>query len=177
MNILDFTDSPNQMDDSISTKAYFKAIDIKTVKLREEINQLERLRSVIPTWSVEEPIDKVKVPSTNGKKVIGVYKIIYRPTDEVVSIGQGVVNARRGRHVSVFKHSVKEGYACDITHEGGATSGSEVAQKMYKEDSNLDNWYFSWCNTKSKPLANQLETELQNQINPRFNASHMAGNN
>ena len=40
-----------------------------------------------------------------------------------------------------------------ITHSGGSTSGSVVAQKMFKHDSNLDNWLFSWCETKEKTLA------------------------
>ena len=89
-----------------------------------------------------------------------------------MSIGQGNVSGRRTRHLSVFRNNGQ-----DITHSGGSTSGSVVAQKMFRHDSNLNNWAFSWCETKEKTLASQYEYELQQEMLPPFNGLHMGGNN
>ena len=165
MNILDFTDSKPSKQ---SSTAYQNAIDIKRIQLKESLKQLDILENKVPVWSDITLMDNASVPTGT----IGVYKIIYEPTMEVMSIGQGNISGRRGRHLSVFKNNGQ-----DITHSGGSTSGSVVAQKMFKHDSNLDNWLFSWCETKEKTLASQYEFELQQEMLPPFNGLHMGGNN
>ena len=165
MNILDFTEPRKESSDK---PAYIRAIAIKRQQLKESLRQLDVLESKVPTWSDVTPMDNASVPSGT----IGVYKIIHVPTDKVMSIGQGNVANRKGRHLSVFKNGGR-----DITHKGGSTSGSVVAQKMFRHDSNLDNWSFSWCETKEKTLASQYEFELQQEMLPPFNGLHMGGNN
>ena len=167
MNIMDFTDKRvNKHDDD--TVAYEKAIEKKREQLLKSIKRLDKLKNVKPAWSEVEQMDKASVPT----KTIGVYKIIYKPTGEVMSIGQGNVSGRRTRHLSVFKNKGR-----DIIHSGGSTSGSVVGQKMYRHDDNLNNWLFSFCDCKEKTLASQFECELQHQILPQFNGLHMGGNN
>ena len=166
MSILQFTDAePVEIDD---LPAYIRAIEIKRQQLKESLRQLDVLEKKVPVWSDVTLMSEALVPTGT----IGVYKIIYKPTMEVMSIGQGNVSGRRTRHLSVFKNNGQ-----DITHSGGSTSGSVVAQKMFKHDSNLDNWLFSWCETKEKTLASQYEFELQQEILPPFNGLHMGGNN
>ena len=165
MNILDFTEPRKESSDK---PAYIRAIAIKRQQLKESLRQLDVLENKVPTWSDVVRMDDARVPGGT----IGVYKIIYKPTMKVMSIGQGNVKGRRGRHLSVFKNGGK-----DITHIGGSTSGSVVAQKMFRHDSNLDNWLFSWCETKEKTLASQYEFELQQEMLPPFNGLHMGGNN
>ena len=153
MNILDFTEPSKESPDK---PAYIRAISIKRQQLKESLRQLDVLEK------------NASVPTGT----IGVYKIIHIPTDKVMSIGQGNVSGRRTRHLSVFKNNGQ-----DITHSGGSTSGSVVAQKMFRHDSNLNNWAFSWCETKEKTLASQYEYELQQEMLPPFNGLHMGGNN
>ena len=166
MNILDFTDVKVVEVDDLS--AYNRAIDKKEKEIKESLVNLGKERNKKPVWSLPKPIEVAKVPSGT----IGVYKIIHRPTDEVMSIGQGNVGNRKGRHKSVFLNDGK-----DITHKGGTTSGSVTAQKMYRHDNDLSNWYFSYCSMGEKTLANAFEDELQQDLRPPFNALHMGGNN
>ena len=165
MNILDFTEPSKESPDK---PAYIRAISIKRQQLKESLRQLDVLENKVPTWSDVTLMKNASVPTGT----IGVYKIIHIPTDKVMSIGQGNVSGRRTRHLSVFRNNGQ-----DITHSGGSTSGSVVAQKMFRHDSNLNNWAFSWCETKEKTLASQYEFELQQEILPPFNGLHMGGNN
>ena len=48
---------------------------------------------------------------------------------------------------------------------------------MYRYDSNIDNWMFSWCDAKSKAIASEYERLLQQVENPNFNNVSMGGNN
>ena len=174
MNIYNFVNTNNNstssfiLEEKVDVQTYKKAVQKNKIKLQESLAKLEVIENNIPVWSEPEPITSAKVPS----KTIGVYKIIYKPTGKVMSIGQGNVGNRKGRHKSVFLNSGK-----DITHGGGTTSGSVTAQKMFKYDSNIDNWYFSWCDVKEKTLASQYEAELQQNLLPEFNPLHMGGTN
>jgi hypothetical protein len=46
---------------------------------------------------------------------------------------------------------------------------------MYKFDSNIDNWLFSWCDVGNKYLAGSYEYFLQKKYSPQFNKLEMAG--
>ena len=52
---------------------------------------------------------------------------------------------------------------------------SALAGYMYKFDSNIDNWLFSWCDVGNKYLAASYEYFLQKKFNPQFNKLEMAG--
>tara|TARA_R100000005_G_C4878829_1_gene131499 strand:+ start:82 stop:582 length:501 start_codon:yes stop_codon:yes gene_type:complete len=166
MNIYDFTEKVVVENNGLS--AYERAVEKKQRQIQESLDNIKRLKNKQPVWSSPCPIEIAKVPS----KTIGVYKIIYKPTNEIMSIGQGDVGNRKGRHKSVFLNGGR-----DITHKGGTTSGSVTAQKMYRHDSNLSNWLFSYCSVTEKTLANAFEFELQQDLKPQFNALHMGGNN
>ena len=103
MNIMDFTDKRvNKLKKII--ESIDKSIEKKREQLRKSLRQLDKLESVKPVWSAVQQMDKASVPT----KTIGVYKIIYKPTKEVMSIGQGNVSGRRTRHLSVFKNKGRD---------------------------------------------------------------------
>ena len=150
-------------------KSYQKAVNEKLQQLSESVGRIKELSNVEPTWSTPLQIDSTHKGITS---VVGVYRIIYKPTMETMSIGQGNVGARRGRHTGVFKNKGK-----DLIHPSGATSGSQTGQKMYRYDTNLDNWMFSFCDVGEKTLASEYENQLQIIEEPEFNNLSMGGNN
>jgi hypothetical protein len=147
---------------------YESAVNTTLSELQSMMQRIEDLKSLSPHWSDPRQIDTVKIP----QNVIGVYKIIHMPTDKVMSVGQGVVSSRRGRHVSVFKNK-----GIDIVSDSGATSPSTTGRHMYRFDSVLSNWWFSWCSIPDKFLVKCYEELLQKELNPQFNSIHMGGNN
>jgi len=146
---------------------YELAIDSEIDKLKENIASIEKLKQKKPVWTNPVPI----YTTQNGiNNVIGCYKVIYKLTNEVMGIGTGVVANRRNRHLSVFRNN-----GVDIIHPNGTSSGSALAGYMYKFDSNIDNWLFSWCDVGNKYLAASYEYFLQKKFNPQFNKLEMAG--
>ena len=166
MSILQFTDAePVEIDD---LPAYIKAISTKREEIKNSLVELSKLEKKVPYFSEPFPIKSVRISGAP----IGVYKIFHKEDMSIMSIGQGNISGRLSRHLSVFKNKGQ-----DIRHKGGSTSSSITAQKMYKYDSDLNNWYFSWCEVKEKGLASEFESELQSLYRPPFNALHMGGNN
>jgi hypothetical protein len=64
-----------------------------------------------------------------------------------------------------------------IVSDSGATSPSTTGRHMYRFDSVLSNWWFSWCSIPDKFLVKCYEELLQKELNPQFNSIHMGGNN
>lgn len=151
--------------DKIFTKAILSQLEYHN----RQISKMEEMIGNDPVWSEPTPITERQI-GISGK--LGVYRIIYKPTMETVSIGQGHVSTRKARHLSVFRNGGK-----DVVSSSGATSGSQTAQKMYKFDSNLDNWLFSWCDVGDKTVSSSYEHLLQLNEEPLFNDLKMAGNN
>ena len=141
-------------------------------KLLKEVSLIEELSTDKPDWTVPHPIVGSS-PKSKGHSVsnsIGVYRIIHKPTNQIVSIGCGNIGARKGRHKSVHQNKGKT-----IISKNGSPSPSMTGMHMYKMDKDINNWWFSWTHIGNKPLAEQYEILLQNTIKPLFNNLSMAG--
>ena len=151
-------------------KIYTQVVETKILDLKLQIKKMKLLKDVIPKWSKKIPIDS---PHSGGiAKAIGVYKVFHGPTGQLMSIGQGNISSRRGRHISIFKNK-----GDSIMWESGASEGSQTASKMYKFDKNINNWLFSWCDCANKQIAIELENHLIRKLKPKFNLQSMAGVN
>jgi len=167
---------------------YQEAINNKIQYHSEHVGRIKELSNREPVWSEPRKLFKkkrgnttfapYKVPTESvcvaGKVryvgTIGVYKVIYDPTGETMSIGCGNIQQRLSRHRSVFLNKGR-----DITNPGGTTNGSATAGHMYKYDSNRKNWSFIWCSIENKSLANEYEDLLIKTEKPLFNKEYMGG--
>ena len=147
------------------------AFSRSVLKQIEELSaKLESTRNMVgfdPEWSEAVPIAKAKV-----KGGLGVYRMIYGPTKEVMSIGQGLVGQRKSRHLGVFRNG-----GVDMISPNGHVSPSQTGKKMFAFDSNIDNWHFSYCLVPNKSICAEYELQLQTEMEPQFNELSMAGNN
>ena len=151
-------------------KIYTQVVETKILDLKLQIKKMKLLKDVIPKWSKKIPIAN---PHSGGiTKAIGVYKVFYGPTGQLMAIGQGNISSRRTRHISIFKNK-----GDSIMWESGASEGSQTASKMYKFDKNINNWLFSWCDCANKQIAIELENHLITKLKPKFNLQSMAGVN
>lgn len=130
----------------------------------KNISDIKELISTQPTFSEWKPITQ------KSKSSIGVYMILHKPTQTISSIGCGRIGNRKGRHLSVFRNG-----GGDITHHNGSTSGSITGRKMYEMDTDLGNWWFSYCEIPNSSLASEYERLLQLEIKPPFNNLSMGG--
>ena len=144
-----------------------KAVVNKVQEITEQLEVIKGMSSFEPKWSNIEPITTIKIG--NG---LGVYRIIYKPSGDTMSIGQGVVSSRRTRHKSVFLNGGK-----DVVSPNGHISPSQTAKKMFLYDSNIDNWLFTYCFIPHKQLCSEYEKLLQENEEPEFNLLSMGGNN
>jgi hypothetical protein len=140
------------------------AVQKKYVDLGRERKAVKQMADIIPVWTTPVPIATAKI-----KGGLGVYMMIYEPTMEIVSIGQGKVGARKTRHMTVLKNGGK-----DIMGENSNTH-SQTAKKMHKFDSNINKWLFSYTILNQKSLCSEYEAQLQKKFKPRFSNLSMAG--
>ena len=147
-----------------------KIINSLKEEAKNTINFIERLPKFSPEWTEPVPISKrIRIGQNAG--LPGVYRIIYKPTGKVMSVGQGVkVSARKACHTNVFRN---KGVA--LEHNGSYVTDSPVARKMFEYDSNIDNWYFSFVTFKESWMARIYEKYLQHKIIPEFNDLGFAG--
>jgi hypothetical protein len=153
-------------------RLYTEAVNNIVQKLSEDIGRIKELSTNLPEWTkphpITEPSPKIKgVSVSNG---LGVYRIIYKPTMEVMSIGCGRIGARKARHKSVHQNKGKT-----LISENGSPSPSMTGMHMYRHDSNIDNWLFQWCHLGNKSLAESYEILLQEAEEPLFNDLSMGG--
>ena len=155
----------------------FQGIIIDQIQLlTEETAKVKSLLNFVPELSKPKAMF---IRQEFKGKIKGVYKIIYKPHYEsedgnpyVMYIGQGNVNERHQRHKSVFLNNGQ-----DIVSGNGHVSPSQAGKKMYMFDSDRNNWLFSYCKIGIKSLCSRYEEALQNEENPIFNNSSMAGCN
>ena len=147
-------------------KLFKKAVVDKIEKLAKQLAEAKLLVNHNPKWSTPEKYTECSVPQG-----IGVYKISHADLG-IAYIGQGNVNNRKYRHLSVFKNDGK-----DIVSINGHVSPSQAGKKMYAYDSNLENWFFSYCITGNKDVAVEYEKLLTEDIEPAFNNLAMSGVN
>jgi len=133
--------------------------------LEKQLKEIQKVDSILE-WTQAKCINQVH----KGTGAIGVYKIIHRPSNKVMSIGQGNIGARKARHLGVFRNDGQT-----LISKNGKPSGSVTGQKMYQFDSNENNWDFSLLAVGSKFLSCFIEEDLQAKLRPAFNADHMGG--
>ena len=148
-------------------RIFNRAVIDKVQEMSEQLERIKNLSCFEPEWSNIEPITTAKIGMG-----LGVYRIIYKPSGETMSIGQGNVTHRRGRHKSVFLNGGK-----DVVSPNGHISPSQTAKKMFLYDSNIDNWLFQFCFIPHKQLCSEYEKVLQEEEEPEFNLLSMGGNN
>ena len=155
---------------------YQEAINNKIQYHSEQIGRIKELSNREPVWSEPRKLFKKKPGKINFEPfrvpggTIGVYRIIYEPTMETLSIGCGIVSSRLYRHRLVFLNKGK-----DVSNPGGTTNGSATAGHMYKHDTHKKNWVFSWCDIGNKSLSEEYEDLLIKLEKPLFNKESMGG--
>ena len=157
-------------------KIYQEAVNNRIQYHSEQIGRIKEHGYIYPVWS--EPkwlFDKKRgktmfEPFGCPSGTIGVYRIIYKPTMETLSIGCGVVTNRLSRHRLVFLNGGR-----DVPNPGGTTNGSATGGHMYKYDTHRKNWMFSWCDIGNKSLAEEYEDLLIKLEKPLFNKEWMGG--
>lgn len=148
--------------------------------MRENINKLKNefvkgiKKQLKDAINVDSVLEWTKAKCINqvhkGTGAIGVYKIIHRPSNKVMSIGQGNIGARKARHLGVFRNKGQT-----LISKNGKPSGSVTGQKMYEFDPNENNWDFSLLAVGNKGFSCLIEQDLQSRLRPAFNADHMGG--
>ena len=156
---------------------YQEAINNKIQYHSEQIGRIKELSNREPVWSEPRKLFKKKHGKTKFEPfgvpvgTIGVYRIIYEPTMETLSIGCGLVGARLAVHRRIFLNKGK-----DISYSvSGTTTGSATGGHMYKHDTYRKNWLFSWCSIGNKSLAEEYEDLLIKTEKPLFNNESMGG--
>jgi len=155
---------------------YQEAINNKIQYHSEQIGRIKELSNREPVWSEPRKLFKKKhgktkfAPCGVPSGTIGVYRIIYEPTMETMSIGCGLVATRLIRHRHVFLNKGK-----DISNPGGTTNGSATGGHMYKYNTHRKNWLFSWCSIDNRSLAREYEDLLIELETPLFNNKSMGG--
>ena len=155
---------------------YKEAVNNKTQYHSEQIGRLKELNNRKPEWSEPKKLFKKKHGKTRFEAfgvptgTIGVYRIIYEPTGETMSIGCGIVASRLNRHRVVFLNKGK-----DYLSPGGSSNGSACGGHMYRYDTYRKNWLFSWCSIDNRSLARECEDLLIKLEKPLFNKEWMGG--
>ena len=156
---------------------YQEAINNKIQYHSEQIGRIKELSNREPVWSEPRKLFKKKHGKTQfelfgvSTGTIGVYRIIYEPTMETLSIGCGLVGARLAVHRRIFLNKGK-----DISYSvSGTTTGSACGGHMYKYNTHRKNWLFSWCSISNRSLADEYEDLLIELETPLFNDKSMGG--
>ena len=147
-------------------KIFQRSVVNKVQEISEQLENIKSMSAFEPKWTKPLPIDSGKV-----RDGLGVYRIIYKPTQETMSIGQGNVGNRKCRHKGVFKNNGK-----DMVSPNGHVSPSQTGKKMFVYDDNIDNWLFQYCLIPEKVLCSEYEKLLQENEEPEFNLLFMGGN-
>ena len=155
---------------------YQEAVNNRIQYHSKQINKIKKLNDSKPVWSEPKKLFKRKHGKSRFEPfgiptgTMGVYRIIYEPTGETMSIGCGVIPNRLYRHRLVFLNKGK-----DVSNPGGTTNGSATAGHMYKHDTHKKNWVFSWCDIGNKSLSEEYEDLLIKLEKPLFNKESMGG--
>ena len=154
---------------------YQEAINNKIQYHSEQIGRIKELSNRKPVWSEPKYLFYKKrgnvqfSPTGISKGAIGVYRIIYKPTMETMSIGCGVAGDRVIRHRRVFLNKGK------VERSANSYSGSQTGTLMYQLDRHRKNWLFSWCSIDNRSLAREYEDLLIELETPLFNNKSMGG--
>ena len=156
-------------------KIYQEAVNNRIQYHSEHVGRIKELGNRNPEWSEPRKLFKKKHGKTRFEPcgvptgTIGVYRIIYEPTGETMSIGCGSVPDRLRRHRNVFLNKGK------FQSHNNSSSNSQTAFYMYQHDTHRKNWMFSWCSIGNKSLAEEYEDLLIKTEKPLFNNESMGG--
>ena len=152
-------------------KLFKKAVANTIENLAKDLAEAKLLINHNPEWSTPIKLSETIKPGSGG---IGVYKIYHRDwiaEDVALYIGQGVISGRKGTHASVFRNKGKA-IPCK-----NSNSHSEAAEKMYEYDTDIENWFFSFCVLHDKAVSQEYEKILIETEEPEFNNLSMSGVN
>ena len=161
----------NILQEAINNKLQYHSEQIGRLK---ELNNRNREDNDL-VWSEPRKLFKKKHGKKNFEPLgiptstIGVYRIIYEPTMETMSIGVGTISQRLSVHKRMFINKGKT-----KIHNGTCTK-SPAANHMYNYDRHRGHWLFSWCEVKNRSLADEVERLLILTEQPEFNNLSMAG--
>ena len=156
---------------------YQKAVNNQLQYHAEQISMIEPLRNLKEQWSDVKCLFTKKKTKSGGwvmktgvpTGTIGVYRIIYKPTMETMSIGVGIVAQRLSTHRSIFINKGK------IKVHKDTQTKSPTASHMYNYNRHRGNWLFNWCEIPNRALAGAFEEVLILTEQPKFNNLSMAG--
>ncbi len=150
-------------------KLFKKAVANTIENLAKELAQAKLLINHNPEWSTPIKFSERMAMGSNG---IGLYKIIHKDGMITMYVGQGGVGARKNTHMRFFKNKGKM-----IKYGASTWTKSEAASKMYEYDTDIENWFFSFCVLHDKAVSKEYETILIDTEEPLFNSEYMAGVN
>lgn len=162
--------------DQTELNAFKKAKDIVVNDLENRMHvMLQFLKnSNIDSWEGPIPFYSKEQIKHGMTKKIGVYRIVHKPTNKTMYIGQGVISGRRKAHSTVYLNEGNPVVYIKKNGESSSSVDSVAGRKMYFYDNNIDNWEFYWIKCP-KDLAKEFETQLQNYYNPEFCDKKMSG--
>ena len=150
-----------------NNKLFKKAVANTIENLAKELAEAKLLINHNPEWSTPIKFSERMAMGSNG---IGLYKIIHKDGMITMYVGQGSVSARKNTHLRVFKNKGKM-----IKYGASTWTKSEAASKMYEYDTDIENWFFSFCVLYDKAVSQEYEKILIEAEEPIFNNECMAG--
>jgi hypothetical protein len=162
--------------DKTELSRFKTAKDIVVADLEKRMHEmLQFLKNTnVRHWEGPIPFHSTSQIKHGMTNKIGIYRIVHKPTNKTMYIGQGVISNRRRAHSRIF---LNEGNPVVFKTENGESSSSVdsvAGRKMYLFDSDINNWEFYWIKCP-KDLAKEFETQLQNYYNPEFCDKKMSG--
>lgn len=165
------------------TKIITQVRDNKKQEYLGKLTQIDRIALSIESqqWKPLKNFLFDGVSFSGISNATGVYMIIHSTdsckTQKIYYVGQGNIAQRKKVHKGVF---LNEGapllFKNDLTDPNRVTSTSDsvIARKMYKKDTNMSHWYFTYISCP-KDWANNLEEEIITFIKPEGNDEKMSG--
>ena len=149
-------------------KIYTESINKILQKLSTDIDDIKELSNNTPEWTKPHLITETS-PKSKGVSVwkgIGVYRIIYKPTMEVMSIGCGNVGSRKNRHKSVFLNGGETIISKTLElWEMAASDGTIIMGPDYDKD-NVKRQVDMFCRQRGYKLEKYLDTNYDNDLEP-----------
>ena len=155
-----------------NNKLFKKSVANTIEKQVKELEQSKLLINHNPEWFTIKFTEKMPGVKGNSIDGIGVYKIMHKDDMITMYVGQGRISARRGCHKLVFKNKGKI-----IIGKTNSWTKSEAASKMYEYDTDIENWFFSFCVLHDKAVSQEYEKILIEDEEPLFNNLAMSGVN
>ena len=159
----DIEDYDNKFDVSAFTGVLSEAKRVVRFQIKEIESTIE---GTTMTWNGGSTLFQ----NHHAGRKQGIYCLIYKSTNEVMYIGNGVLSQRITRMRNIWSNNGQI-----IYHDGGGSSDHIGARKAFEMDSDENNWIIRWCQVEERMMREQIEIELVNRVDPPFNQKGMAG--